>query len=243
MKVNSVDPMIVCRDLTKDYGSRRVVDGVSFEVPAGSVTALVGRNGSGKSTTLRMLLGLTAPTAGTALVDGVPYRDLPSPARVVGAAITDVPGHPALTVRAQLRLVASSLGVPDTTVDDVLDTVDLADASGRKIGALSLGMRQRLSLGCALLGSPRALVLDEPANGLDPDGIRWLRTFLRSFADGGGAVLVSSHSLDEIERTADDVVVLNRSVRYAGTIRDLVTEEHRESLEEAFHSVLDREAA
>ncbi|MFE9631875.1 ABC transporter ATP-binding protein [Streptomyces sp. NPDC006463] len=235
--------MIVCRDLAKDYGTGRVVDGVSFHVPAGSVTALLGRNGSGKTTTLRMLLGLTTPTAGTALVDGVPYRELVSPARVVGAAITDVPGHPALSVRAQLRLVARSLGMPGTAVDEVLDTVGLADARNKKIGALSLGMRQRLSLGCALVGSPRVLVLDEPANGLDPDGIRWLRSFLRSFADDGGAVLVSSHSLDEIERTADNAVVLNRSVRYSGTISSLVAGEHRESLEEAFHSVLDREAA
>lgn len=238
-----MDPTIVCKDLTKVYGSRRVVDDVSFEVQAGSVTALVGRNGSGKSTTLRMLLGLTTPTAGSALINGVPYRDLPAPARVVGAATTDVPGHPALTVRAQLRLVAHSLGVPGTAVDEVLDTVDLTDAARRKIGALSLGMRQRLSLGCALLGSPSVLVLDEPANGLDPDGIRWLRSFLRGFASDGGAVLVSSHSLDEIERTADDVVVLSHRVRYSGTISALMAHEHRASLEEAFHSVLDREAA
>ncbi|MEU3371267.1 ATP-binding cassette domain-containing protein [Streptomyces sp. NPDC006660] len=238
-----MEPTIVCKDLIKVYDSRRVVDGVSFDVPAGSVTALVGRNGSGKSTTLRMLLGLTAPTSGTALVDGVPYQELPAPARVIGAAVTDVPGHPALTVVGQLRLVARSIGVPFTTVDDVLDTVDLTDARGRRISALSLGMRQRLSLACALLGSPRALVLDEPANGLDPDGIRWLRSFLRSFADSGGAVLVSSHSMDEIERTADDVVVLNRSVRYAGPISALMAEEHQTSLEEAFHSVLDKETA
>ncbi|WJV47442.1 ABC transporter ATP-binding protein [Streptomyces flavofungini] len=238
-----MDPTIVCKDLTKVYGSRRVVDDVSFQVPAGSVTALVGRNGSGKSTTLRMLLGLTAPTAGTALINGVPYRDLPAPARVVGAATTDVPGHPALTVRAQLRLVARSLGMPITAADDVLETVDLTDAAHRKISALSLGMRQRLSLGCALIGSPGALVLDEPANGLDPDGIRWLRAFLRGFADDGGAVLVSSHSLDEIEKTADDVVVLSHRVRYAGTVSALMAHEHQASLEDAFHSVLDREAA
>ncbi|WP_050512169.1 ATP-binding cassette domain-containing protein [Streptomyces rimosus] len=126
--------MIVCKGLTKDYDSRRVVESVSFEVPAGSVTALVGRNGSGKSTTVRMLLGLTTPTTGTALIDGVPYRDIPSPARVVGAAITDVPGHPSLTVRAQLRLVARSLAAPATAVDDILGRVDLAGASSRKIG-------------------------------------------------------------------------------------------------------------
>ncbi|MEV0449768.1 ATP-binding cassette domain-containing protein [Streptomyces sp. NPDC050600] len=236
--------MIICKNLSKSYDSRRVVDDVSFDVPAGSVTALVGRNGSGKSTTLRMLLGLSAPTAGTALVNGVPYRELPSPARVVGAAVNDVPGHPSLTVAGQLRLVARAVGVDDLNpaVDRVLDTVGLADARRRRISALSLGMRQRLSLGCALAGSPRALVLDEPANGLDPDGIRWLRSFLRSFADDGGAVLVSSHSLDEIERTADDVVVLNHTVRYAGPVAGLVAGEHQASLEEAFHSVLDREA-
>ncbi|MFF3067444.1 ABC transporter ATP-binding protein [Kitasatospora sp. NPDC057936] len=231
-------PLIVCTDLTKEYGGFRAVDRVSFEVTVGSVTALLGRNGCGKSTTLRMLLGLTAPTSGSALIDGVPYRELPCPARVVGAAVTDVPGHPALTVRAQLSLVAEAVGAPPGAVDEVLRTIDLEEAEYRRIDVLSLGMRQRLSLGCALVGSPRILVLDEPANGLDPDGIRWLRGFLRSFAEGGGAVLVSSHSLDEVQRTADHVVVLDRTVRYAGPLDGLLDDAHA-SLDDAFHHLLD----
>jgi ABC-2 type transport system ATP-binding protein len=237
-----VKPLIVCTELTKDYGTHRAVDRASFDVTAGTVTALLGRNGCGKSTTLRMLLGLTAPTSGTALIDGVPYRGLHRPARVVGAAVTEVAGHPKLTVRGQLRLVAGAIGVTGRKVEEVLMTIGLADQGSRRIGTLSLGMRQRLSLGCALVGSPRLLVLDEPANGLDPDGIRWLRGFLRSFADAGGTVLVSSHSLDEIQRTADDIVVLDRTVRYAGPLAGLLAD-GRDSLEDAFAHLLDGAAA
>jgi ABC-2 type transport system ATP-binding protein len=203
--------MISVENLTKRYGSGPPsVDGVSFSCAPGTVTGFLGPNGAGKSTTLRMLTGLTPPTSGSATVAGVPYRDLPNPGRVVGVMLDASAQHPGRTGRETVRLAAALLGVPAAHADAVLEHVGLASAAHRRVRAYSLGMRQRLGLAVALLGDPSVLVLDEPANGLDPEGIRWMRRLLREFAAGGGTVLVSSHLLREVEATVDRLVVIDR---------------------------------
>lgn len=198
------------RGLTKRFGSVTAVDGLSFAVEPGTVTGFLGPNGSGKTTTLRMLVGLVAPTAGEALVDGRPYRALTHPARVVGTVLEAQGFHPTRTARAHLLACAAAIGVGDTAVTVGLDAVGLSGAADRSVGGFSLGMKQRLALAVAMLGDPRVLVLDEPGNGLDPEGIAWLRAFLRGFAAQGRGVLVSSHLLAEMEQTADSVVVIAR---------------------------------
>ena len=207
----SQDARIVVDDLSKVFGGKvRAVDRLSFTVEPGSVTGFLGLNGAGKTTTLRALLGLVHPTSGTATIGGLPYRQLPEPLTVVGAALESSSFHPARTARNHLRILCTVAGLPAARADEVLGYVGLAAAARRKVRTYSLGMRQRLSLAAALLGNPRVLVLDEPANGLDPEGIRWLRTMLRALADEGRTVLVSSHQLNEIEEIADRVVILNR---------------------------------
>jgi ABC-2 type transport system ATP-binding protein len=196
--------------LTKRYGATTAVDELSFAVPAGSVTGFLGRNGAGKSTTLRALLGLTRPTAGAATFDGVPYGRLADPARTVGALLESDPFHPGRSGRDHLRVLATATHIAPGRVDEVLELVGLADAARRAAGGYSLGMRRRLGLAAALLGDPEALVLDEPANGLDPHGIRWLRDLLRAHATRGAAVLVSSHVLSEVALIAEQVVVIDR---------------------------------
>src|SRR5690606_1330766 len=202
--------MIVVQDLTKRYGGRTVVDRVSFTCEPGTVTGFLGPNGAGKSTTLRMLCGLTRPHAGRAAIGGVAYTDLPNPGREVGVLLDASAQHRGRTGRESLRLSAAVLGVARTRVDELLALVGLTDAAGRRVGGYSLGMRQRLGIAHALLGDPRVLVLDEPANGLDPEGIYWLRTLLRQFADRDGTVLLSSHLLREVEAVADRLVVINK---------------------------------
>ena len=202
--------MIEVRNLTKRFGRILAVDGVSFDVERGRVTGFVGPNGAGKTTTLRALLGLVAPTSGEATILGRPYRELDDPPRRVGAVLEAGTFHPGRSGRNHLRVVAAAAGIPAPRVDEVLELVDLREAARRRVRTYSLGMRQRLSLAAALLADPEALVLDEPANGLDPEGIRWLRTFLRSLADEGRAILVSSHVLAELARTADDVAIITR---------------------------------
>ncbi len=194
--------------LVKRYGSVTAVDGFTVEVSPGRVTAFLGANGSGKTTSLRSLVGLTTPTSGSATIDGRTYRELPNPTRVVGAVL-DQGVHPNRTARAHLGIAALLAGVPQRRVDHLLETVGLAEAAGRRAGGFSLGMRQRLALAAALVGDPGVLVLDEPFNGLDPAGIRWLRTFLTGFADAGGTVFLSSHLLAEVAQSADDVVVID----------------------------------
>ena len=195
--------------LTKRYGrGAPAVDGVTFTCEPGTVTGFLGPNGAGKSTTLRMLTGLTRPTSGTATVGGVRYADLPNPGRVLGVMLDASAQHAGRTGRETLRLAASVLGVPARRADEMLDRVGLASAAGTRVRGYSLGMRQRLGIGAALLGDPVALVLDEPANGLDPEGIRWMRGLLREVAAGGGTVLLSSHLLREVEATADRLVVI-----------------------------------
>jgi ABC-2 type transport system ATP-binding protein len=200
--------MITVENLTKTYGTRRAVDNLSFEVQPGRVTGFVGPNGAGKSTTMRMMVGLTRPDSGGVRYDGVDYTDLSHPARLVGSVLDARVMHPGRSARNHLRAMAAVAGIPAARVDAVLDTVGLETAAQQRAGGFSLGMRQRLALAGALVGDPEVLLLDEPANGLDPDGIRWLRTYLRDFADRGGTVFVSSHLISELAMLADDLVVI-----------------------------------
>ena len=201
--------MITVEHLTKRYGAQLAVSDVSFSCAPGTVTGFLGPNGAGKSTTLRAVCGLTLPTSGTATVGGRPYRELPNAGRHVGVLLDAGAQHSGRTGREALTLAALVQGVPRTRVDDVLEHVGLAGKpAGKRVGKYSLGMRQRLGLAAALLGDPQVLVLDEPANGLDPDGIFWMRGLLRGFADRGGTVLLSSHLLREVEAVADQLVVI-----------------------------------
>ncbi|GIL27561.1 ABC transporter ATP-binding protein [Actinocatenispora comari] len=195
--------------LTKRYGEVTAVRDLSFVVRPGAVTAFLGPNGAGKSTTLRMIVGLVAPSSGTARIGGRPYRSIPRPSSVVGAAFPGAAVHPRHTARAHLRVYAAMGGYPDRRVDELLDLLELTGAADRHVAGFSTGMRQRLGLATALLGDPPVLLLDEPGNGLDPAGIAWLRTFLRGLADAGRTVLVSSHALAEVQQSADDVVLVS----------------------------------
>ena len=203
-------PVVVADNLTKRFGDRLAVDGLSFEVRRGVVTGFLGPNGSGKTTTIRMILGLTRPTAGTATIRGRCLAELSDPGRQVGIVLDGAGAHPGRTGRSHLRIQAAERGVEASRIDEVLAAVELSEAADRKAGEYSVGMRQRLDLAAALLGEPALLILDEPANGLDPAGIRWLRAFLKTYAVAGGTVLVSSHQLAEMSLLADEVVVINR---------------------------------
>ncbi|GHC51263.1 ABC transporter ATP-binding protein [Streptomyces cinnamoneus] len=231
------DAVVELRGLTKRFGTMTAVEDVSFEVRSGRIVGLLGRNGAGKTTSLRMLLGLMLPTSGTATVFGHRYQDLPRAAHRVGVSMDGINPLPGTTARRELRIWARALGLPAARADEVLGQVGLDDRADRKVKGYSTGMKQRLALATALLSDPELLVLDEPANGLDPDGIRWLRTMLRSLADEGRTVLVSSHLLAEIEQTVDDVVIVQRTLRYAGPLSDL-TSEGTESLEDRFFSLV-----
>jgi ABC-2 type transport system ATP-binding protein len=201
---------IEIRGLSKRFGDVVAVDDLSLVAREGAVTGFLGPNGAGKTTTLRMLLGLVTPTAGTATINGRPYSQLAAPFRHVGAVLESTGFHPGRRARDHLRVLATAAGLPLARVEEVLDQVGLADAGGRRVKGFSLGMRQRLGLASALLGEPEVLILDEPANGLDPEGVHWLRRFLRSFADQGCTVLVSSHLLAEVAQTVDEVVIITR---------------------------------
>jgi ABC-2 type transport system ATP-binding protein len=196
--------------LTKRYGSITAVDDLSFKVRSGAVTGFLGPNGAGKTTTLRMVLGLARPTAGHATVAGRLYAELDDPSRTVGANLEVAGAHPGRSGRNHLRSLAAMAGLPRSRVEEVLKLVELEEDANRRAGKYSMGMRQRLGLAATLLGDPQVLVLDEPANGLDPRGIRWLRDFLRAMASEGRTVLVSSHVLAEVAQTVDDVVVIHR---------------------------------
>ena len=225
--------MIECRSLTKKFGSQLAVDNLSFEARPGKVTGFLGRNGAGKTTTLRVLLGLVRASSGSALVEAHAYADLSDPIRMVGAVLEEVTFHPGRTGRAHLSVLALAAGIPTVRVAEVLKMVELSHAADVRVGHYSLGMRQRLSLASALLGEPRALVLDEPANGLDPQGIRWLREFLRARADEGSAVLFSSHMLSEVSELVDDVVVIDHGrLVHSGPLREMTSGDAR--LEDAF---------
>jgi ABC-2 type transport system ATP-binding protein len=225
--------MIEVRELRKRYGRTVAVDGLSFDARPGVVTGFLGPNGSGKSTTMRLILGLDTPDAGQARIGGRRYRELRWPLREVGALLEARAFHPGRSARAHLRALAASNGLPRHRVEEALGAVGLADAAGRRAGTLSLGMGQRLGIAAALLGDPGVLLLDEPANGLDPEGIRWIRSLLRSLAAQGRAVLVSSHLIGELARTADQVVVIGRGRLLADTsVAELAA--RSASLEEAF---------
>ena len=209
--------MIEVEGLTKRYGATLAVDDLSFSVAPGTVTGFLGPNGAGKSTTLRAILGLVMPTSGRTAVLGLPYRQLDRPVQRVGAVLETFDAHPGRSGRNHLRVLAAAGGVPRSRVEEVLALVDLTGAARRRVKGYSLGMRQRLGLAAALLGDPEVLVLDEPANGLDPQGMRWLRDFLRSLAGEGRTILISSHVLAEVAQTVDEVVIIHRGklIRHA----------------------------
>ncbi len=220
--------MIEVLRLTKTYGSRRAVSDLSFTAPTGNVTGFLGPNGAGKTTTLRCMLGLARPTSGTTLIDGRAYQELASPRRHVGAVLESTGFHPARSARDHLRVIARAAGIDAAKIDPLLDLAGLGAAADRRVGSYSLGMRQRLGLAAAMLGDPGVVVLDEPANGLDPEGVSWVRQVLRIWADEGRTVLVSSHLLAELAQVVDRVVVIHggalvKEVELADLTADLVT--------------------
>ncbi|MDI1466345.1 ABC transporter ATP-binding protein [Catellatospora sp. KI3] len=217
------DGEIVVSGLTKHYKQVKAVDGLSFTVKPGRVTGFLGPNGAGKTTTLRMLLNLVAPTAGTATIGGVRYADLADPLRAVGAVLEASSAHKGRTGRNHLRVVCASAGLPDSRADEALELVGLASAAKRKFKGYSLGMKQRLGIAAAMVGDPKVLILDEPANGLDPEGIRWMRDLLQKLAGEGRTVLVSSHLLSEMELLADDIVIIAAGRLIAqGTVEQVI---------------------
>lgn len=209
--------MIDVANLSKHYGSVRAVDDLTFTVKPGVVTGFLGPNGAGKSTTMRMILGLDSPTSGSAFINGQRYKDMKNPLREVGALLDAKAVHPNRSAANHLRWIAQSNGIPSSRVDEVLGLVGLSDVAGKRAGGFSLGMGQRLGLATALLGDPGVLLLDEPVNGLDPEGIRWVRSFLKALAAEGRSVFVSSHMLSEMALTADDLVVIGQGKLIAET--------------------------
>ncbi|MGO9763707.1 MAG: ATP-binding cassette domain-containing protein [Solirubrobacteraceae bacterium] len=203
-------PVVRAESLCKRFGELMAVEDLSFELGAGTITGFLGPNGAGKTTTLRMLLGLAAPTSGRALVFDNTYAELEQPALRIGAVLEATDFHPGRSGRDHLRTLGLAAELPDSRADEVLRLVELQDAARRRVKSYSLGMRQRLGLAAALLGDPELLILDEPANGLDPEGVRWLRDFLRAFASQGRTVLISSHVLAEVAQTVDQVLIINR---------------------------------
>jgi ABC-2 type transport system ATP-binding protein len=248
--------MIELAGLTKVFGRTRAVDDLTCTIEPGMVTGFLGPNGAGKTTTMRMILGLDHPTSGTATIDGKPYRELADPLRHVGALLDAKQYHPNRSVRAHLRWLAATHRLSAGRVDEVLDMVGLATVAGKKAGTLSLGMSQRLGIAAALLGDPQVLLFDEPVNGLDPEGIRWVRTLMRTLAGEGRTVFVSSHLLAEMSNTADRLVVIGRGKLIASTtvtefvgradsvrVRSPQLERLRQVLSEAGVEVDDDEAA
>lgn len=225
-------PAIEFRDLAKKYGKVRSVRRLTATIAEGKITGLLGPNGAGKSTSLRCLLGLAKPTSGEARILGVQYKDLINPLSQIGAVLDSRGFHGGLTGRQNLKVMAAAAMIPDSRVDEVLKLVDLEQAANKRAKSYSLGMKQRLSLAGALLGNPKVLILDEPANGLDPIGIAWLRGFLRQLASEGKTILVSSHQLAEMQHTVDDVIIINHGMTMAqGSIKDIIGDG---TLEEAF---------
>jgi ABC-2 type transport system ATP-binding protein len=227
------EPVVIASSLTKRFGDLVAVNELTFSLSPGTVTGFLGPNGAGKTTTLRLLLGLAEPSEGEVLVFGRRYRELDNPARRVGAVLESNDFHPGRSGRDHLRVLAIAAEIPSSRVEEVLALVELEAAAERRVKTYSLGMRQRLGLAAALLGDPELLVLDEPANGLDPAGVRWLRRFLRQFAEQGRTVLVSSHILAEVAQTVDEVVILNRGRRVASGRLDQLTG-HGKTLEDTY---------
>ena len=224
---------VAARGLTKTFGRVTAVRDMTFTAPAGAITGFLGPNGSGKTTTLRMALGLIRPTGGQALIGGLPYARLPHPRRQVGALLEATGFHPGRRARDHLRVLAAADAIPDRRVDEVLGEVGLAGSADRRVRGFSLGMRQRLGIAAALLGDPGVLLLDEPVNGLDPAGIAWLRGLLRGLAAEGRSIVLASHLLSEITQTVDHVLIVSAGqLRFAGPLRDIG--ETNEALESAF---------
>ena len=228
-------PAIELLGLTKRFDGVLAVDDVSFTTEPGTITGFLGPNGAGKTTTLRMLLGLVNPTSGSATVDDHAYRDLPYPRHTVGAVLESSDPYPGRTARQHLYIEALAADAPDARIDEVLGLVDLQHAARRRVGTFSLGMRQRLALATALLCDPPILILDEPTNGLDPEGVRWLRRMLRDLADAGRTIIVSSHILAEVAKTVDRVLIMDHGRLIADTtVSELLAANDGESLEDVF---------
>lgn len=228
--------MLEINNLVKHRGTHEILSGISFKARAGRVTGFLGPNGAGKSSTLRILLGLDRATSGSALINGKPFAELHNPLATVGAALDGSGAHRKRTGRAHLRWIARAAGLPNSRVEEVLEIVGLTDAAGQRVGKYSLGMGKRLGMAAALLGDPQILVLDEPVNGLDPEGIRFIRTFLRERAESGNTVLLSSHLMGELAETVDDVVIIKHGKIVAdGTLEQVIG--NHSSLEEAFFAL------
>lgn len=236
------DNAIEVRGLTKRYGDRVAVEDLSFAVPYGSIVGLLGPNGAGKSTTLRALVGLVTPTGGDSLIDGTPFSALDNPAAHVGVQMDGFGFEGGITARRHLEICRLAPGAPRGRSDELLEEVGLAADARRRVKTFSTGMAQRLGLAAALIGAPRTLILDEPANGLDPDGIRWLRRFLRAYAERGGTVLIASHQLAELEQVVDEVVVIKRRALFAGRLQDLVSDD-ADSLESKYFDLVEGASA
>jgi ABC-2 type transport system ATP-binding protein len=222
-------------ELTKRFGDTVAVDHVSLTTEPGSIAAFLGPNGAGKTTTLRMLLGLVTPTSGTATIDGRAYRDLPRPRHTVGAVLESSNPYPGRTARQHLKIEALGADAPGERIGEMLRLVDLQGAANRRVGTFSLGMRQRLALATALLCDPKILILDEPTNGLDPEGVRWLRRLLRQLADQGRTILISSHILAEVAQTVDRVLIMNHGRLIANApVEELTAGHDGASLEDVF---------
>jgi ABC-2 type transport system ATP-binding protein len=232
--------MISVRGLSKVYGAAVAVDDLSFDVRPGTVTGFLGPNGSGKSTTMRLIMGLDAPSGGSALVDGVPYRALRWPLRSVGAVLEARSFHPGRSAYGHLAALAAGGGIPRRRVAEVLDQVGLSDVASRRAGTFSLGMAQRLGIAAALLGDPGVLLLDEPVNGLDPAGVRWIRSLIRSLAAQGRTVFVSSHLISEMALTADQLIVIDRGRLVAQASVTELSARAGGSLEDAFFGLTER---
>ena len=215
--------MIEAHQLTKRYGEKTAVDSVSFTIPPGSVTGFLGPNGAGKSTTMRMIMGLDRPTAGTVTVNGKPYGRHRSPLREVGALLDAKAAHPGRSARSHLRTMAATHHIPRARVDEVIEMTGLTGVAGKRVGGFSLGMGQRLGIAAALLGDPQTLILDEPVNGLDPEGVQWVRRMVRGLADEGRTVFLSSHLMSEMAQTADQLLVIGRGrIITAGPVQEVI---------------------
>jgi ABC-2 type transport system ATP-binding protein len=229
--------MIAATNLTKRYQRIAAVDGATFTCEPGTITGFLGRNGAGKSTTLRMITGLTRPDTGRATVAGQPFADLPNPARTVGTLLDAAAFHDGRSGRETLQIACTMTGMPKARAERLLDAVGLSKDANRRVGGYSLGMRQRLGLAHALIGEPSVLILDEPANGLDPEGIAWIRAQLRDFAGRGGTVLLSSHLLAEVQATADHLVILDQGHVVASGTQHSLLAGTGQTLEELFLSL------
>jgi ABC-2 type transport system ATP-binding protein len=227
--------MIKVEHLTKQFGEKIAVNDISFSLPKGKVVGFLGPNGAGKTTTMRMILGMETPTRGDALIDGKRYDELENPLRTVGAMIGADVYHPARSAKNHLKFLAAAAGIPDTRVSEVLDLTGLTDVADKAVGKFSLGMTGRLGIAAAILGEPEYLILDEPVNGLDPEGVIWVREFCRAYAAAGNTVFLSSHLMSEVEHTVDEAIIIGRGeIITRGSLAEIIRESGEKNLEDAF---------